>query len=502
MNKQILKNIFFNGIGFITNIVIMLMLTPYLVNSLGVIGYGFIPLAAIFTSYIGIVTESLTISINQNLTKAYHNKNEQGVKEVYNTAIISVLIIIIIFSLLLIYPIIHLDEIISIPLELDREVKLLFLMLIGSFLLSLITAVNSVAMYANNRVDLMQVNNLIRNIFRALFIAFLFHINDKNLVSVGVATLIGNIFSFLYSWFYKNKLISYMNFSYKFFNKAKVKNISNMGLWLLINQLGFVLFMKVDLLIINKMLGADQAGYYSIATQFNDVLRTFAGIISGVLGPAILILYSQNKLNNMINMTSSFIKFLSISISIPIVIICVWSEDILKYWMGDEYIFLSPLIWVLTLPLIINIGIQPLFSIQVAMNKIKIPALMNVLFGAAGVVLSIGLLNYTDLGLYSVAISGVTMLTIKNAIITPIYTSYILNVSMIGFIKVQVGTVIFSIIAVFILLFTHENLINIDNIYQLIFVLLLSGLLLFLLSFLFYSKSERDYFLNFIKEKL
>ncbi|WP_413506104.1 oligosaccharide flippase family protein [Photobacterium phosphoreum] len=501
MNKQIIKNILFNSLGFISNMVLMLALTPYLVDNLGVSAYGFIPLAAIFTSYIGIVTESLTISINRNLTKALQKKEKEIVKEVYNTSLITVFVIISIVLFLITYPIQNLDEIISIPVGISNDVKLLFLLLILSFLLSLISAVYSVAMYATNRIDLMQVNNLIRNIVRAFFIFLFFNYYSRDLISVGYGTLIGNVFSFIFSYIYKCKLIPYMKFEIKYFKLEKVKYIMNMGGWLLINQVGFVLFMKVDLLIINKFLGSEQSGFYAIAIQFNDVLRIFAGIISGVLGPAILILYSQNKRERMVDLTYGFVKLLSVSIAIPIVLICVWSDDILKYWMGGEYVFLSPLIWILTLPLIINIGIQPLFSIQVAMNKVKIPALMNVLFGLIGVLFSIYLLLYFNFGFYSVAISSVIMLTLKNAVFTPIYTAKILNINVMKFMTIHIKTLLFSLISISIL-FLVKKAIIICSVYELVLVLVISGIVLLMLSLFFYSEKEREFYLNFIKEKV
>ncbi|OBU24871.1 lipopolysaccharide biosynthesis protein [Photobacterium aquimaris] len=346
----------------------------------------------------------------------------------------------------------------------------------------------------------MQFNNVLRNIVRCICIFCFFYYDDISLISVGYATLVGSLCSVLFAYFYKIKLISYMKFDIRYFRLDKVQDILKMGGWLLINQLGFVLFMKVDLLIVNKYLGPEQSGLYSIAIQFNDVLRIFASIISGVLGPAILILYSQNKIDDMIKLTSGFVKFLSLSISIPIVIICVWSKEILNFWMGSSYISLSSLVWILTLPLVINIGVQPLFAIQVAMNKIKIPAILNIVFGFFGIVSSVLLITKTDLGFYSVAISSVIMLTIKNAIFTPLYSSYILNVDKRQFIYVHINTLICTFISIVILL-QIKNEYVITDLYDLILIVLLSAIVLLLFSLVFYTKNERDKFIKFIKEK-
>ncbi|PSW30378.1 hypothetical protein C9J19_03810 [Photobacterium phosphoreum] len=500
MHKQIIKNILYNGFSFVTNLIITLLLTPYLVNNLGVIAYGFIPLAMIFTAYIGIITESFTISINRNLTKAFQSGNFLDANKIFNTALFTVLALIMFLLLSLSYPIINLNTIIDIPIGLNQKIKILFCFFIFSFLLSLITAVFSVSMYALNRIDLIQINSILRNIVKTVSLVLFFKFDDADVIYMGYSVLIASFASLIYSVVQFNKLTPELFIKLSFFNRSKVINLLNMGGWLLINQIGFVLFMKVDLLIVNKLISPENSGLYAIALQFSDVLRVFAGIISGVLGPAVIILYSQCKILEMNNLTKLFVRFLSLTISIPIIVICVYSKEILFYWMGSDYISLSPLIWLLTLPLVINLGVQPLFSIQVAMNKIKVPAILNLTFGLIGVLLSIFLIKNTTLGYYAVALSSILMLTLKNAFATPLYTAFIMNEKGHDYLFIHVKTVIFTALSMFFLEI-FKSIYYVDTLISLILSLLFSFVMLTMLSFVFYSQSDKNKFIKLIKEK-
>ena len=77
--------------------------------------------------------------------------------------------------------------------------------------------------------------------------------------------------------------------------------------------------------------------------------------------------------------------------------------------------------------LAINVGVMPLFHIQEAMNKVKIPALVTLFMGIINLVLAISFVKYLNWGIYGVAVAGAIVLTAKNALFTPVYAAKILR---------------------------------------------------------------------------
>lgn len=255
----------------------------------------------------------------------------------------------------------------------------------------------------------------------------------------------------------------------------------------------------LDLLLVNKMFGAKLSGEYSIATQFSDLLRSMAGLISGVLGPVMMILYARGEYQKMASLTNSFVKCLSLSIAIPICIICVYSDQLISIWVGAEFSHLSKLVWIVTFPLIINLGVLPIFSINVAMKKIQIPSVMNVGLAILGFITSFFLIKFTSFGYYAIAVGFGMALTIKNAFFIPVYAAKIMKLPKVTFIRVRITTILFSAIYMSVLFILKANYhFNGIGFFALLIFLSISGLFF---SLLFYNNNERSEVLSLLKRQ-
>lgn len=500
MKKQIFKNIIMNGFSFFCNVVIGLLLIPYLVKHIGVAAYGLIPLAMFFTEYIGIITQSLTASINRSLTLAIQDNNAVEANKVFNSALFLMLFIVFFQLISMYYPIVNIASIISIPEMLTEQAVWFFAMIFINFSISLIASIFSVSMYASNRLDLMEIANILRALTRVSVILFLFNYGDVDLISVGIASLLSGLVVLLFAIYWWGKLTPSLNINYRHVEKAKLKPILSLGGWLLVNQVGFLLFLKVDLLIINKFLGATASGEYSVATKVSEVIRALSGVLSGVLGPVVMIYFAQQQVAKMVEITVAFVKFLSLSMAIPVVVVCVFSQEILSIWMGEEFKHLYVVVWLVTLPLVINLGVTPLFSINIVMNKVKVPALLTLFLGGMGIISSIILLKYTDLGYLSVAIASGIALTIKNAIFVPIYSSIILDLPVSIFIKTHINTIVFSSILLLCMTW-FKNLYSFKDQISLLLVIFICIIFALILSFFFYSQAERKKILAIVLRK-
>ncbi|PBS88439.1 hypothetical protein A8112_25835, partial [Escherichia coli] len=240
------------------------------------------------------------------------------------------------------------------------------------------------------------------------------YLSEINLTKIGISIVLSELFYLIYVIITWKVLTPQLSLQIGFFRKDKVKRLTSFSGWILFDQIGSILFLKTDLILVNSLSGSKANGEYSIATQFSDLLRSLAGLVAGSLGPMMVILYEEKKLEELTSLTITFVKFLSLTIAIPIIILCVYSKEILELWLGSGFVFLSPLICIVTLPLIINLGTLPILSINIAVKKIQVPALINFFLAIVGIIGSVVLFKTTTLGYYAVAISYVITLTIKN----------------------------------------------------------------------------------------
>jgi len=267
--------------------------------------------------------------------------------------------------------------------------------------------------------------------------------------------------------------------------------ILKLTFWLVLDQIGFILLSKIDLLLLNKNFGASITGKYSIVAQLGDLLKAMASMLGGVLGPVMMILYSRSENEQMVKITKVFSSLISLTLAVPILVICVFSNEIIYLWIGKSFQEASYLAWILLAPMIINLGSIPLFSINIAYNKVKIPSIMNIVFGGVGILIAYILMHFTSLTYLSIPVALTGAITLKNSLFMPIYVASLLGINKKTFFIIHAKTIMFAILFFAPLYIAHENF----NLLGINLIIMLSSLCVigFLISLLFYSKEDIKY---------
>ncbi|EIG2908476.1 O69 family O-antigen flippase, partial [Escherichia coli] len=329
MHRQVFRNVFLNVTTFLFNVVTGLYLTPFLIKYLGLEVYGILPLALFLTFYIGVITQALTASVNRFFIANLQTNNIKEANVVFNTAFCIIVTYSVLQFALLYYPIQNIDQYFSIPTHSRDDARRLFESVLLSFSLALLTSIFSVSLFALNRLDLIQCVQLIKIIIKFITIILFFEHHCIGIQFVGIAMILSELIALILTICLWRKLTPEINLKLFYFSKKKVGELSKFAMWLIIDQVGYVLFIKMDLLLVNKFFGAKESGRYSIATQFSDLLRSFAGLMAGVLAPVIMILHAKNELERIVTVTKTFVMILSLTIAIPISIICVFSQELI-----------------------------------------------------------------------------------------------------------------------------------------------------------------------------
>lgn len=434
-SKQVPKNLLANILYFILNVIIGLFLVPFFISSLGVASYALVPLATSMTGYVNLVVQSLNTSISRYLT-IYLQKNEYKKANVtFNTAIFGTLGIILLmfpFVVLISY---YAPRFFEIPTSQENAARVLFLGVISSLLLRAWGSNFEISLFAYNRLDLQNLINTINVLIQVGLIIVFFTFWSPSLYYIGLAYLIGAIVAFILTIVFSRKINPHLKVDIKDFHLSKVKEITGMGGWVIINQIGSLLFLQIDLIIVNKLFGAIAGGEYSVVLTWSIMLRTIAGMLVGVLTPVILTYYANERIDELINISKNTVKLTGLALALPIGYICGFAPQILSLWVGPEFAKLSLLMVLMLSHLVINLPVMPLFAINVAYNKVRIPGIVTFFMGIGNFILAIIIPYLTGWGFYGVALSGAIMLTLKNAFFTPWYATKVLGISRTTFIN-------------------------------------------------------------------
>ncbi len=422
---QFFKNIVSNGLLFLINTVISFWLTPYLKNRIGIEIYGLIPLITSATNYLGIITQSINNSVARFLTIEIEKNDIEKADRVFNTAFFCTLALVFLalpFGIILI----HLAPIIfDIPVGQEVNTQILLAGTIISFLIISINSNFTVAAFSRNRFDLGNIVDLLARLINVAIIVFTFALFSPSLLGVSLGGLAAALFTIIGDYYLWKKLLPQLSIRIAFFTKSLLKQILGTSSWLLINRVGALLFLSIEMIVANKVLSLEMAGMYGAILTVPTNLRTMASIVSGVWGPSFLAKYSRRDFIGLEISAKSSIKIIGLVMALPVGFLIGVSRPFLTTWLGPEFSGMSNVLIMMIVHLSINLSVSPLFSIQLSLNKVKTPALVTLALG----VLNIAMLYFFSriYGVMGLAVAGAIALSVKNIIFTPTYSAYILN---------------------------------------------------------------------------
>ncbi len=434
-SKQVPKNLIANALYFILNVIIGLFLVPYFIDSLGIASYALIPLATTITSYVNLIVQSLNTSVSRYLTIDLQKKEFKKANITFNTALFGTLGVILLMIPFIVVISYYAPSFFSIPESQENAARILFLGVLGAFLVRAWSSNFGVSLFAYNRLDLMNIINSINILVQVGLIILLFKLYSPNLIYIGAAYLIGAIAAFAVTIYFSRKINPYLKVNIWDFRRSKVKEITEMGWWVIINDIGALLFLHIDIIVVNKLFGTLAGGEYSIALTWSTFLRTVAGMLIGVLTPIIFTYYAKEKIEELVKLSRTTVKMMGYAMALPIGYICGFAPELLSLWVGPEFSKLSPLMFIMLSHLVINLPVTPLFAINVSYNKVRIPGIVTFLMGIGNFFLAIIIPYLTGWGYYGVAAAGAIMMTLKNALFTPWYTAKVLGIPRTTFIR-------------------------------------------------------------------
>ena len=499
---QLPGNLISNIAYFLVSVVISILLVPYYITTLGVAAYGLIPLAGSIIGYVAIVVTSLNGTVSRYLTVDIQRNDFAAANRTFNTAFFGLLIIIALMMPVVIAVSYYVPVIFNVPAGQETGAILLVLCTCISFFISSLVGTYTVQLYAFNRLDLSNLVNIVSILLQAGLNVLFFSLAGPNLTFVGFAYIITAIITSVISIILAKRVCPHLHLSPGSFDRSRVKDLGEMGGWMFINQIGTLLFLQIDLIVVNLLFGATSAGEYAIVLKWGNTLRTIAGVLAVVLSPMILTYYARERTEKLIRVTNSAVKLMGLSMALPIGLICGFAPQLLTVWVGAQYAFLAPLMILMTVHLMVNLAVLPLFSINLAYNQVRIPGIVSLIMGIGNFALAVILALFSGWGFYGVAAAGAIVLTCKNAIFTPWYATKVLGVGVHTFTRAIVpgvaAGILLGVIATILGIFLPLNTL-IPLIITGLFLSLLYSIIMWRIGL---SAGERKLFGSYLPEKI
>jgi len=266
--RRLIVNIISNILNILIGGVVGIWMVPYLKNHLGLAAYGMIPLISSITNYFNVFTLSITHTVSR-FSIIHLSRKELNTSNIYfNTALMTLIGISLILLPLVIVMSFYIDSIFNVPVGWEKDTGLMFILIaIATFSNSTLSPY-LVGIVANYRYDVIYLSNACAKILQVVCLVTLFNIVSKSLTAFGISSLIMAFFVFAVSFSISKRLSPDIHFRWNYFRISALMEMLKMGVWVIVNELGGLLFFSVNLILLNLYMGTENTSRYSIFDDF------------------------------------------------------------------------------------------------------------------------------------------------------------------------------------------------------------------------------------------
>ncbi|HOX57028.1 MAG TPA: lipopolysaccharide biosynthesis protein [Candidatus Paceibacterota bacterium] len=400
---------------------------PYLVSNLGPAAYGLIPLASSITAYMSLITFGLNSAVGRSLTIALEREDHAKANLVFNVSLWGSLVLCALLLLPAIATVVHVQHLLRIPPGYETATRWLFVGTIAAFLLNQLKTPFGVPCFSRNRLDLENLVVICETLTRVGLVVCLFALFTPRIEFVGAGILAGTVVSTVGMVWLWRLLTPTLRVRLRDFDWGMLKSLCGTGGWVIISQIGVILYLNIDLLVANRLFGAEPTGRYAAVLQLPALLRSVCIAVGGIFAPTMFHIFAGGDMKELVAYLNRAIKFVGLVIALPIGLVCGFGEPLLRLWLGPSFGSLAPLLFLMAIHLCINLAVYPLYAVPLAANRVKIPGLVTLGIGFANLLLALFLAGYLDWGLYGLAAAGGITLTVRHLLFTPMYGARILK---------------------------------------------------------------------------
>lgn len=448
-NQQTIINITAAVLNMLVTTGISFVLSPYIVKTLGVEANGFVGLAQNFITYAALISTALNSMGSRFMMMAYYNDEHDKFRRYYSSLLLADLLLAVIFGVLGGLCIWKLEVLLNIPAAIVRDVKLLFAMIFGNFVVTTLCTVWASAAFIKNRLYLNSVNTALSAGTRAMVILGLFLCLEPSVSFVGMATLISGSLTHLIQFFYKKSLFPELRARMSDFSWSVIRELVSSGIWNTISNVGHILTSGIDLLVTNLFVNATAMGTLSVAHTMPTFVNTLNEAVAGAFTPSLMIDYAQGRIDSLVKTIRQSAKIISVICSLPLGFLLVFGQDFYALWQPTQD---SGTLYILSTIIIFGrvffTGLQPLFSVFTVVNKVRINSIVTIANGLASVALMYVLLQTTSLGVYAIAGASVVCCFFKNILFVIPYSAKYLGLKPTAFFGVLTPSVLCCVILV------------------------------------------------------
>jgi len=450
MKKQLFKSSTFRFVESSIEILISIILTPFLIHHLGDSHYGLWILILSTLGWFKFAEFGFPDAIQRSIILAIESSDTQKVNILYSVSIVLFGVLgLIAASLVLtlaLFP-----EVLGIQQKDLHTASIILSVLALKIFWDFIMNCFHGFFMAYLRMDIDANLSSLNSIIRSLLIFYL--ILDLNIYGAVLATMIADIMTYSLKVHYAKKLDPNFHFKMKLVKLSEIKELFSFSKHIIISSITLNINGRIDPIIITHLFGLKFVALYSVTSRLVTHVEGLVTAVVGVFLPLFTKLVARKvEINTAFNQIIYLNFFIVILFYTPLAIL---AENFITLWIGANYSTAAELAFILGFAFMCRTISRPIKDVLLAQAQHKLISLINL----AGITLNITLSIFLGLlwGLKGIAIATVVSFFLSDVIlyllmykhynkiqITPLFLKFIF-MSVIYTVLVSIGKFILSL---------------------------------------------------------
>jgi len=391
------------------------LLVPLTINYLNIEQYGIWMTLLSIMSWVAFFDIGLGNGLRNKLTEALAVNNIKLAKTYVSTAYVAISFIALVFFtiLLFILPFTNWTKIFNTSSVTNSDLLRVVFVIGFFFLLNFVLSLCNPMFYAYQEASLATMRAVLLNLFALIAIYILIHYSSGSLLYLAICYGLSMVSSNLLLMFYFFKKHNAVIPSTRYIELSKIRGISSLGIKFFIIQMAVLVIFATDNMIITQVLGPAQVTPYNLVFKLFSIITIGHGIIVAPLWSAYTDAYAKGDIK-WIRDTLKKLNLLMIPIIISVLILIVFTRDIINIWVGPEIKFPHLLVVFMGAYTIIAVWNNNFGYSLAGTNKIRFSLFTAVLGGIINIPVSIYLAK-------NIGISGVILGTIISLSLSAIF---------------------------------------------------------------------------------
>ncbi len=502
-NKQFTINMVAAALAFIVNVGINFLLSPYIVESVGVEAFGFWGLANNFINYAAIITIALNSMAGRFFAIEVQRGNWDAANQYFSSIFFANLGTLILLLVPSAFFILRINSFIHVPQNLVGDVQLLFGFIFLNFFIGMLALAFSLAPFAHNIVYLRSLRQIEGLIIKSGLLLFLFLLFKPRLWFLGIAVTAMVLYETAFGFYYTKKLLPEIRLERSNCTSRKVRELVSSGSWNVLNHVGRLLATGFDLLIANLFLGPTAMGVLALSKTIPTFIESLVATMASVFSPEFTMLYARNEKAELEKAIRRSIKILGMLVNIPIAILVAFGPAFFRLWVPSQDARLLQTLSVIAVFAFVFAGAtNSFFSLFIVTNRVKANSLLVLLTGILNVAIVLVLLKFTELGLLAIAGISTILITVRNLAFTVPYGAICIGLPWPTFFP-EVGKSVAGFAMVSIIGLAVRNAASLDSWLTLALATGITALVGFILNlYVLLNPRERSRFFDLVKKGL